>query len=307
MRISTPPKTRSCGPAARPPSANVAARLLLFAVLSFIAGAGAACSLPTANRPLPRRDAQRLSQHLRGLSRLARPTRARRSLLKLNTAPGAAAAGSKSTGASAARPVVLEGSQLGALVQLQEAWGAWAGNNNATTACSAWTGVTCSPNGLVVALDAKQLSEVDPPPSGAIPASITNLATLQYLDLTYIDLVGSIPSLATLTRLTHLAIGVAGSRLTGSLDGLAWLSSLTNLQTLSLEYLEAFTGELSSLHILSHMRNLQQLTLTSLTNATGEIPREIRYLTALTSLDLSFLRALEFPEWVTHLSNLQYL
>ncbi|CAI5498643.1 unnamed protein product, partial [Closterium sp. Naga37s-1] len=155
--------------------------------------------------------------------------------------------------------------------------------------------------------DAKQLSEVDPPPSGAIPASITNLATLQYLDLTYIDLVGSIPSLATLTRLTHLAIGVAGSRLTGSLDGLAWLSSLTNLQTLSLEYLEAFTGELSSLHILSHMRNLQQLTLTSLTNATGEIPREIRYLTALTSLDLSFLRALEFPEWVTHLSNLQYL
>ncbi|CAI5480184.1 unnamed protein product [Closterium sp. Yama58-4] len=308
------------------------ARLLLFAAALTAAGA-AACSLPTANLPLPRRDAHRLSQQrLRGLSRLARPTRARRSLLKLDAATGGAAdAGSKTTGASAAKPVVLEGSQCAgyvnlllsprckeavrALVQLQEAWGAWAGNSNATTACSAWAGVTCSPNGLVLALDAKQFSEVDPPPSGTIPASITSLATLQYLDLTYIDLVGSIPSLASLTRLTHLAIGVAGSRLTGTLDGLAWLSSLTNLQSLyalparhpANTYLEAFTGDLSSLHIVSHMRNLQQLTLASLTNATGEIPREIRYLTALTSLDLSFLRALEFPDWVTHLSNLEYL
>ncbi|CAI5466218.1 unnamed protein product, partial [Closterium sp. Yama58-4] len=52
-------------------------------------------------------------------------------------------------------------------------------------------------------------------------------------DLTYLDLVGPIPSLATLTDLTHLAI-VAGldSSPTGTLEGLAWLSSLTNLQTL---------------------------------------------------------------------------
>ncbi|CAI5534953.1 unnamed protein product, partial [Closterium sp. Naga37s-1] len=126
-------------------------------------------------------------------------------------------------------------------------------------------------------------------------------------DLTYIDLVGPIPSLATLTSLTYLTIGLDGSKLTGTLDGLAWLSSLTNLQTLGLEYLAAFTGDLSSLHILSHLKDLQQLKIISLTNATGEIPREIRYLTALTALDLSYLRALEFPDWVTHLSNLQYL
>ncbi|CAI5505047.1 unnamed protein product, partial [Closterium sp. Naga37s-1] len=253
-----------------------------------------------------------------------------------------------------------------ALVQLKEAWGMWAGNSNATTACSAWTGVTCSPKGLVVALDAKLFSDADPPPSGAIPASITSLATLQYLsvtihppspstafilhapcpssvchsqpsiacsfafnplprpfpaptsDLTYIDLVGSIPSLATLTSLTHLyvllshgsrpgAIGVDGSRLAGSLEGLAWLSSLTNLKTLGLEYLAAFTGDFSSLHILSHLGSLEKLNLLSLTNATGEIPREIRYLTTLTALDVSFLRAVEFPDWVTHLTNLQYL
>ncbi|CAI5503748.1 unnamed protein product, partial [Closterium sp. Naga37s-1] len=188
-----------------------------------------------------------------------------------------------------------------ALLQLKEAWGIWENNSNATTACSAWTGVTCTPEGLVVAL------EVHPPASGAIPASITTLATLQYLDLTYVNLVGPIPSLASLTGLTNLAIGKRGCSLTGTLDGLAWLSSLTNLQALSLEYLTAFTGDLSSLHILSQLRSLQQLKLSSFTNATGEIPRELQYMTALTSLDLALLRAVEFPIWVTQLSNLQYL
>ncbi|CAI5497542.1 unnamed protein product, partial [Closterium sp. Naga37s-1] len=52
--------------------------------------------------------------------------------------------------------------------------------------------------------DAKLIPESDPPPSGTIPAAITTLANLQYLDLSYLDLVGSIPSLAPLTALTHL-------------------------------------------------------------------------------------------------------
>ncbi|CAI6001515.1 unnamed protein product [Closterium sp. NIES-65] len=38
------------------------------------------------------------------------------------------------------------------LLQLNAAWGMWAGNSNATTTCSAWAGVTCSPKGLVVSL-----------------------------------------------------------------------------------------------------------------------------------------------------------
>ncbi|CAI5502189.1 unnamed protein product, partial [Closterium sp. Naga37s-1] len=63
-----------------------------------------------------------------------------------------------------------------ALVQLQEAWGgAWAGNSNATTACSAWAGVTCSPNGAAFTMD--------PPPTGTIPAAITDLVALQYLSV----------------------------------------------------------------------------------------------------------------------------
>ncbi|CAI5535112.1 unnamed protein product, partial [Closterium sp. Naga37s-1] len=45
--------------------------------------------------------------------------------------------------------------------------------------------------------------------SAAIPASITNLAALQYL-----------------------AMGADGSQLTGTYEGLAWLSSLSNLQSL---------------------------------------------------------------------------
>ncbi|CAI5534954.1 unnamed protein product, partial [Closterium sp. Naga37s-1] len=124
-----------------------ATTLLLLAALAL--PAVTACSVSSANRAAlpPRRDdppARVRKQPL--LSRLPRPNRARRSLLKLDAATTAAGS------SAAARPVVLEGSQLKALVQLKEAWGMWAGNSNATTACSAWTGVTCSPKGLVTAL-----------------------------------------------------------------------------------------------------------------------------------------------------------
>ncbi|CAI5458001.1 unnamed protein product, partial [Closterium sp. Yama58-4] len=79
------------------------------------------------------------------------------------------------------------------------------------------------------------------------------------------------------------AIGTLESKLTGTLDGLSWLSTLTNLQALIIQD-NALTGKLSSLHILSHLENLQQLDLNTINNATGELPREIRYLTALTGL-----------------------
>ncbi|CAI5498466.1 unnamed protein product [Closterium sp. Naga37s-1] len=115
------------------------------------------------------------------------------------------------------------------------------------------------------------------------------------------------PTALLLSSAAKDSIGTDGSQLTGTYEGLTWLSSLSNLQTLNLFGLAEFTGSLSSLHVLSHLENLRSLTLKSLTNATGEIPREIRYLTALTALDLSYLRALEFPAWVTHLSILQYL
>ncbi|CAI5990165.1 unnamed protein product [Closterium sp. NIES-65] len=94
-----------------------------------------------------------------------------------------------------------------ALLQLQEALvGAWVGNSNATTACSAWAGVTCSPNGAVLALDSNAFA-MDPPPTGTIPAAITDLTTLRYLDVTYgINLEGPMPSLSPLTCLTHLYV-----------------------------------------------------------------------------------------------------
>ncbi|CAI5498454.1 unnamed protein product [Closterium sp. Naga37s-1] len=141
--------------------------------------------------------------------------------------------------------------------------------------------------------------------SAAIPASITNLAALQYLDLTNDKLMGHVPSLASLSRLTLLAMGADGSQLTGTYEGLAWLSSLSNLQ--SLYALHTATPSSQFTRPDNLLALIVPWTLSSLTNATGEIPREIRYLTALTTLDLSFLRALEFPAWVTHLYNLQYL
>ncbi|CAI5498494.1 unnamed protein product, partial [Closterium sp. Naga37s-1] len=469
--------------------ADAAARLLLCAALALTATAD--CSVSSANHPPPRPQAPRRRYQRVPPSPLARPTRAaQRALLKLNAATAAAAADFEATDSgdhaaarpepSAARevhagtPHALRRSSVSllpspcsaarctcavsAVVQVQQAWGAWAGNSNGSTACSAWPGVTCSPNGLIVALDSKAVS-VDG--SAAIPDSVTNLAALQYLDLTNDQLVGPIPSLASLTGLTLLyvprspaspvrasqprlrhghgpcsalrsfspllpkirialacsflkeliAMGADGSQLNGTLEGLAWLSSLSNLHTLyalhtappcshtshslltlrtpcshtshslltlhtpcshftshtrrrhavgtpmlssghaalmslphapSLQQLvhtprvmslpppaawlltpqpsnhqpsttrnvfglSEFTGDLSSLHVLSHLEKLQSLTLSSFTNATGEVPREIRYLTALTALDLSYLRALEFPDWVTHLATLQYL
>ncbi|GJP55207.1 hypothetical protein CLOM_g14181 [Closterium sp. NIES-68] len=261
-------------------------------------------SLPLHGRRVPPKQRLRMAA-----APLARPAaaaaraRARRSLLKRVDATAKATAGA----AAAGKAVLLEASQLSALVQLNKAWGAWGKNGNASTACAAWKGVTCSPKGLVVGLDSNEFPQSDSSPTGAMPAAISTLATLQHLDLTYINLVGTIPSLATLTSLTHLALGTDGNTVTGTLDGLAWLSSLSNLQTLFLGYFAEFTGDLSSLHILSHLEKLESLTVTSFTNATGEIPTQIRYMTGLTALKLSLLRAVEFPDWVTHLSNLQSL
>ncbi|CAI5498484.1 unnamed protein product [Closterium sp. Naga37s-1] len=180
--------------------ADAAARLLICAALALSTAADCSSS---ANHPW--RQAPRPNQRV--LSPLARPIiRAQRSLLKLDAATAAAY-----SEPSAARPVALEASQrprwsaspnegahlisppfppplferslricaVSAIVQVQAAWGAWAGSND-TTACSAWPGVTCSPNGLVIALDSKAVA-VDG--SAAIPASITNLAALQYLSV----------------------------------------------------------------------------------------------------------------------------
>ncbi|CAI7766811.1 unnamed protein product, partial [Closterium sp. NIES-53] len=192
------------------------------------------------------------------------------------------------------------------LVELNKAWGAWPKNTNATTACTAWLGVSCSPRGFVVAINFGAMS--DSTPGGVLPASITRLSTLQFLDLTRgITLKGPLPSLAALTGLTYLALGDDGCELTGTFDGLSWLTTLSNLHTLNLIALSEFQGDLSSLAMLSNLRFLRNLQLSSLTNATGQIPRDLRYLTALTALDLSYLRASDFPDWVVQLSNLRTL
>ncbi|CAI6012426.1 unnamed protein product [Closterium sp. NIES-65] len=118
--------------------------------------------------------------------------------------------------------------------------------------------------------------------SAAIPTSITNLAALQYL-----------------------AMGADGSQLTGTYEGLAWLSSLSNLQSLDLSFLRA----LEFPAWVTHLYNLQCL------NVNGDEPRwqgllsdDISHLTALTSLSL-FGNNLEgyVPKSFSSFLNLQYL
>ncbi|CAI5962578.1 unnamed protein product [Closterium sp. NIES-65] len=49
-------------------------------------------------------------------------------------------------------PIAFPVPAVKVLLQLNAAWGVWPNNSNATTACSAWDGLTCRPKGLVVAL-----------------------------------------------------------------------------------------------------------------------------------------------------------
>ncbi|CAI5509870.1 unnamed protein product [Closterium sp. Naga37s-1] len=313
----------------------IGTRLFLLALFTFSAAADRFFS--DEQNPPPHRDASSLRKR-RVVSPLVRPSRSR-SLITLNerTAAAGAAVGppflkeSQREWFDAAYtrhcfpwidllirhdscgivcpPTLFPFAESGAvsvLVELNEAWGAWPKNNNATIACAAWPGVSCSPRGFVVAIDFGAVSDSEP--GGVVPASITRLSNLQFLDLTWgITLKGTLPSLATLTSLTYLALGADGCELTGTLDDLSWLTTLSNLHTLGLVALSEFRGDLSSLVTLSNLRSLRNLQLSSLTNATGQIPRDLRYLTALTALDLSYLRASDFPDWVVQLTNLRAL
>ena len=140
--------------------------------------------------------------------------------------------------------------------------------------------------------------------SGTIPASISDLEGLQYLDLSGNSLTGSIPpELGSLTNLSSLSL--YSNQLSGSIPG--EISSLTNLQTLMLFQnqlsgpIPASLGGLTSLFIchlgenqlsgpipaaLSGLTGAQQIVLSS-NRLTGPIPTELGSLTGLTYLYLN--------------------
>ncbi|KAK7825502.1 receptor-like protein 6 [Quercus suber] len=133
--------------------------------------------------------------------------------------------------------------------------------------------------------------------SGKIPASIGNLASLEYLDFTYCNLSGLVPpSLGNLSMLTYLYL--SGNNFWGQLP--FSLSNLTKLTHL---------GIISS-NLSNFLANFTQLTYLYLDSNlfTGHVPFWVMNLTKLNCLDLSenMLQG-SIPSSISQLENLQNL
>ncbi|GJP71417.1 hypothetical protein CLOP_g2247 [Closterium sp. NIES-67] len=94
--------------------------------------------------------------------------------------------------------------------------------------------------------------------SGALPLTLSALPALSYLDVSATSISDSLPStLSRLSLLTYLNVGAWN--ITGRVEDLSWLSSLTNLHTLVLDGLGSVTGDLPSLTFLTTLKAMQSL------------------------------------------------
>ncbi|KAJ0733405.1 putative leucine-rich repeat domain superfamily [Helianthus annuus] len=114
--------------------------------------------------------------------------------------------------------------------------------------------------------------------SGRIPASLTNLTQLTHLSLYENEFTGHVPSLASLSKLTVLALGYINVVMEGVYD---WVNKLTKLNTLILDGMN-IQGE-----ILPHLANLTKLSVVSMAEnfIFGRIPSSFMNLTHLTVFD----------------------
>ncbi|KAJ0733426.1 putative leucine-rich repeat domain superfamily [Helianthus annuus] len=114
--------------------------------------------------------------------------------------------------------------------------------------------------------------------SGRIPASLPNLTQLTHLSLYENEFTGHVPSLASLSKLTVLALGYSNVVIEGVYD---WVNKLTKLNTLILDGMN-IQGE-----ILSHLANLTKLSVVSMAEnfIFGRIPSSFMNLTHLTVFD----------------------
>ncbi|KAJ0733437.1 putative non-specific serine/threonine protein kinase [Helianthus annuus] len=114
--------------------------------------------------------------------------------------------------------------------------------------------------------------------SGCIPASLPNLTQLTHLSLYENEFTGHVPSLASLSKLTVLALGYSNVVIEGVYD---WVNKLTKLNTLILDGMN-IQGE-----ILPHLANLTKLSVVSMAEnfIFGRIPSSFMNLTHLTVFD----------------------
>ena len=211
-----------------------------------------------------------------------------------------------------------------ALVALYEATDGdnWEDNTNwlSDKPLGEWKGVTTDENGRVthLALAENGLSGALPASlgdlaylevltffrnelSGSLPSSLGNLTNLTGLELDFNDLSGSVPSwLGNLTNLELLRLG--NNNFSGSIP--SSLVNLTSLSTLGLNDND-FSGSVPSW--LSNLTNLQRLWL-GYNDFSGALPSALGNLTNLTGLGIGGLRLSgPIPSWLGNLTDLNEL
>ncbi|CAI5527164.1 unnamed protein product [Closterium sp. Naga37s-1] len=141
--------------------------------------------------------------------------------------------------------------------------------------------------------------------TGSVPSAILSLPALSHLDVYMTTISGSLPS--TLGRLTGLKyLNIGAENITGRVEDLSWISSLTNLHSLVMYGMYRVEGDLSTLTFLTALTAMQSLTIARVPWA-GELPALLGTLTALTHLDVSGLLTTVFPRWSLDLTNLRFL
>lgn len=186
---------------------------------------------------------------------------------------------------------VLSNADCAALAQLYRAtggtgWTRQAGWGTESDPCT-WYGVTCNTTGII------GLNLAQNGLSGAIPAEIGTLNSLERLDLFGNDLTGLPTHIANLTRLVHLDLD--DNKLTSLPPA---VGSLTQLHVLRVNAnnLTALPDEIGQL------RNLRSLEARH--NQIAALPTTIGALHNLTTLDISDNAASGLPTSIGHLTQL---
>ncbi|XP_026444811.1 receptor-like protein EIX2 [Papaver somniferum] len=199
--------------------------------------------------------------------------------------------------------------------------------------CCDWVGIDCSndSNPHIVAINLRESSL-----TGKFSASISNITSLEYLDLAFNNFQQSeIPfQLSRLTKLTHLDLSnshisatisthftnltflhhldLSGNFMVNS-PSLKWVRGLVNLEVLNLggiDLYEAASLEKNFAESISYLYNLVELDLTSCNIFTTVFPtNEFRNLSRLSSLKLSNNRDLNFqiPAQLVNVTSLSVL
>ncbi|CAI5965723.1 unnamed protein product, partial [Closterium sp. NIES-65] len=225
--------------------------------------------------------------------------------------------------AALAAATKLAPSQLQALLALDAAWGVWRLDESAEY-CWQWNFVQCDSLGMVTNLTCGKSIN-----AGAMDPAISNLTSLQELDVAESNLTGSFDFMASLpASMQHLDL--SGTKLSGELPvsiGSATKLTYLNLEFLNFTRLPAWISSLSSLEYLdvsgitgqrmrtapfptewTALKKLQNLYADG-NGFTGSIPSTISALSSLTHLSLGYNYYISgsIPDTLSTLKSLYYL